>query len=239
MAIDHTLAENFQPGDNAIFRFYGWTPHAISMGFHQNVDDFNHDAVRQDGFDITRRPTGGRAIFHGNELTYAIIHPLILSKEIIYQNTHVAFIDAFQQLGIPLAYHQHKTDFRQAYQSDKSASCFANKAMFEVTQNGKKVIGSAQRVYKSSILQHGSIMLSDDFRRLQKYLTHKPHATSDKEDSDYIELSAYNRSIQELMDAIIQQLKIHFSIDSVIENPYSLSQGNLSNQLSSNTSVPE
>lgn len=225
MNIDHSLAEQFQSDDSPIFRFYGWAPHAISLGFHQSIDDFNLKAIEEDGIEITRRPTGGRAIFHGNELTYSLIHPLNISKEDIYQKTHLAFVDAFESIGIPLAYHQQQTDFLAVYQSDKSVSCFANKAMFEVTQNDKKVIGSAQRLYKNAILQHGSIMLSDDFKRLKKYLATKMSASAKKEDSDYIELSRQKRSIQELMDAIIQQLKIHFSIDSVIENPYSLSQG--------------
>ncbi|MCB0278553.1 MAG: hypothetical protein KDD94_03575 [Calditrichaeota bacterium] len=224
MAIDHSLASRFSPDSLPVLRFYGWVPHAITIGFHQNKDAFNPDKIHESGIDFARRPTGGRAIFHGNELTYAIIHPLSLNKTELYRMSHMAFIDAFKELGFDLDYQRKQIDLNAAYKQNDSYSCFANSAQFEVSLQQEKVIGSAQRVYSHSILQHGSIMISDDYLKLANFVQTKYDLM---QSATFIDLHSKNKQLDDLIKACKKALRHHFSIDRYIENTYSPDLHNL------------
>src|SRR5260221_12346908 len=77
MEFDEILARRGENGPGtAVLRVYGWNPPAISIGIHQRESDFDAGALRREGIDLVRRPTGGRAILHAHELTYSAVMPV-------------------------------------------------------------------------------------------------------------------------------------------------------------------
>ncbi|MCK5278742.1 MAG: hypothetical protein KAK04_09390, partial [Cyclobacteriaceae bacterium] len=74
MELDMKLARTLNPGQ-AILRLYRWKPYCISLGANQPQDSLNIEKVINDKLDFVKRPTGGRAILHAEELTYSVIYP--------------------------------------------------------------------------------------------------------------------------------------------------------------------
>jgi len=146
-----------------MFRLYGWKPWAVSLGYNQKSYEINEDLCKQKDFDLVRRPTGGRAVLHANELTYSVVLPLPDGKNIhdVYKEIHIILLKAFQNLGTnEIDFEKSQTNFNDFYQkTDVSISCFASSARYEIEWNGKKIVGSAQRLIGNTVLQHGSILL--------------------------------------------------------------------------------
>jgi lipoate-protein ligase A len=157
--------------DRPVLRFYGWNPYCISLGYHQKTTEINIKECIHHKIDVVRRPTGGRAILHAEELTYSLIYPSNRIKpEDFYRLTHLPFVKVLQNWGIPSEYNPSQTDFTRFYASDNSAVCFATSAKYEVELYKKKLIGSAQRVFEKSILQHGSLLLGNQHHQLVDFL---------------------------------------------------------------------
>ena len=74
MQFDIALAKSLSVNE-AVLRLYRWKPYCISLGANQNIDDINEKKAIADGFDVVKRPTGGRAILHAEELTYSVAYP--------------------------------------------------------------------------------------------------------------------------------------------------------------------
>ncbi|UCF65007.1 MAG: lipoate--protein ligase family protein [bacterium] len=172
MMADHWLARNFgKEIDRPILRFYGWQPACISLGYHQNESDIDQQRCRNQKIDVVRRPTGGRAILHASELTYSVIYPYKnLDIHDFYRLIHIPFVLALQEMGIPASFEPSQADFRNIYKTDRAFLCFATSAKFEVEISGKKLIGSAQRVYENAILQHGSVLFGSQHQDLVDFL---------------------------------------------------------------------
>jgi len=172
MKVDHWLARNFtRQLDRPLLRFYGWQPDCISLGYHQNTSDIDQQRCSSEKIDLVRRPTGGRAILHAAELTYSVIYPYrdldILN---FYRLIHMPFVLALQEYNIPASFEPSQADFHSIYKTDRSFLCFATSAKFEVEINGKKLIGSAQRIYEHAILQHGSVLLGSQHQNIVDFL---------------------------------------------------------------------
>ena len=73
MGRDASLLAGHKPGDDPILRLYRWEPAAVTIGYNQDGTDFDEAGIRAAGYDLVRRPTGGRAILHADDLTYAVI----------------------------------------------------------------------------------------------------------------------------------------------------------------------
>lgn len=145
-----------------MFRIYAWKPWCISLGKNQKTDDIDEVNIKKYNIDIVRRPTGGRAVLHSDELTYAVA--LKLSNErtsqFVYQKVHKILLNSLNRMGCNLEFVKSQPNFRDFYQkSISAASCFASSARYEIEFEGKKVVGSAQRVFGDVLLQHGSILL--------------------------------------------------------------------------------
>jgi lipoate-protein ligase A len=154
-----------------MLRFYGWNPWAVSLGANQKESDFNQDKLKEYGFDLVRRPTGGRAVLHANELTYSIICPLNgLTPQDIYREIHFFIIKGLRLLGAKeLSFEKAQANLREFYKRDAvSVSCFASSARYEIEWKGKKIVGSAQRVFGTTLLQHGSILLGPGYELIAK-----------------------------------------------------------------------
>lgn len=168
MAIDETLVESLSTKLSVpTFRFYTWNPFCLSLGFHQPVSEVNQDSIQKKNYELVRRPTGGRAVFHANEITYSAIIPLQNENPSYWYNKiHLAFCAAFQELNIPVENSNFQSDLKNIYKSLSGVPCFISSAKSEILLNGKKLVGSAQRVYGNFLLQHGSILLDSSHKEI-------------------------------------------------------------------------
>ncbi len=173
MYLDHHLACHFGGIlDKPLLRFFTWNPYCISLGYHQDPSDINQEMCRSETIDLVRRPTGGRAILHAEELTYSVIYPF-RGQDIgeFYRLVHLPFMMALNDLKVPAQFEPVQADFPAIYKTDRAYLCFATSAKHELEISGKKLMGSAQRVYEKSILQHGSLLLGPGHERLVDFLT--------------------------------------------------------------------
>jgi lipoate-protein ligase A len=166
MAADYYVARNFL--DRPTFRVYRWDPYCISLGYHQDVSEIDSAACAERGYHIVRRETGGRAVFHSEELTYSMIIPKSsphYSDSIleIYNRISNVLVKALRASGVQDADLKKgkAPDFKELYKDKLSSICFSSTSTFEVVIGEKKLIGSAQKRLKDSVLQHGSILVGD------------------------------------------------------------------------------
>ena len=147
-----------------MLRLYGWDPWTVSLGFNQKEEDISLEKLKMKGFGLVRRPTGGRAVLHANELTYSVVLQIPEGKNAqdIYKEIHILLLEGLQKLEpSDLGFSKAQANFRDFYQKQPgiSVSCFASTARYEIEFQGRKVVGSAQRVFGKTLLQHGSILL--------------------------------------------------------------------------------
>lgn len=225
MDYDIQLAKNFNPG-TVLLRLYKWNPYCISLGANQSFDDVNIEKVKIDKIDVVKRPTGGRAILHSEELTYSVIYPItnLTSARTVYNEINLALrkglIEFDEKLNEIQLEHQ-QPDFKEFYKSDMSAICFAVSAKSELNFKGKKLVGSAQRKLGNVILQHGSILGGEYHKKIANYINVEENIRAEvlsEISSTTIDLkSALNYEIDysKLAKAIRKGFENHFKIEFV------------------------
>lgn len=173
MQFDEYLAVKLAEGIGVpTLRFFGWDPPAVSIGFNQRAEDFDLDKLRNDGIDLVRRPTGGRAILHDHELTYSVV--LATGDRTVrelYRFISQGLLEGVRLLGVDAELVTCDDSPRKMYRGPESIPCFASSAKCEIQYRGRKVVGSAQRRFGRVILQHGSFLLGPEHRRIVDYLT--------------------------------------------------------------------
>lgn len=170
MAIDEAIL-TIHSGGNTLptLRFYTWEPATLSIGYFQQASkEVNLQQLQRYGLGFVRRPTGGRAVLHDQELTYSVIvsenYPGMPSQVTeAYRVISNGLLKGFQRLGlhaemVSLASEEEKAK----YASLGSSACFDSPSWYELVVEGKKVAGSAQTRQRGVILQHGSILLDWD-----------------------------------------------------------------------------
>lgn len=175
MAVDFFMARNHL--DKPIFRIYRWKPYCISLGYHQKLEEIDIEKCKEDGIDIVRRETGGRGVYHSEEITYSMIIPKtseFYSDSIleVYNKISTVLVKALKLSGIEGAKLENgkAPDFKELYKEKISSVCFSSTSTYEVVVNGKKLVGSAQKRLKDSVLQHGSILFGKKHLDLIDYL---------------------------------------------------------------------
>jgi lipoyl(octanoyl) transferase len=170
MDLDEQLAHNFN--GIPILRVYGWKPFCISLGYNQNIEDINMLECEKENIDIVRRPTGGRAILHSEELTYSVIMDSD-GKGVheIYKDISIALQRGLVELGAEVEFAKSQPDFQTLYKDKSSIPCFTSSARYEIEYKGKKLVGSAQRRFDNIVLQHGSILIGDFHKQLPRFLS--------------------------------------------------------------------
>lgn len=173
MAIDEAMIDHVAAGGPPTLRLYGWEPAAVSLGYFQDFDsEVDELACKSLGIDIVRRLTGGRAILHDVEVTYSLViseaHPLIprgITES--YRVISEGLVRGLELLGLEakMTVPERRTQGGTA-RLGSSPACFDAPSWYEVTVDGKKVIGSAQVRRKGVVLQHGSIPLDLDAEKL-------------------------------------------------------------------------
>ncbi|MBA3471579.1 MAG: lipoate--protein ligase family protein [Herpetosiphonaceae bacterium] len=170
MALDHALARSVGAGQAPLtLRLYRWRPACLSLGYFQRLREIKLAACQAAGVDVVRRPTGGRAILHADELTYSLAAPAThprLSGRVLdsYRVISAALLAGLQQLGVAAEW------AATAAAGATSAACFDTPADYEITVAGRKLVGSAQTRTSGAILQHGTLLLSADVDQLYALL---------------------------------------------------------------------
>lgn len=177
MAVDEALLDATVKGESQpVIRLYQWQPACLSLGYAQKVRDVDMDRLKQNGWDIVRRVTGGRAILHTDEITYSVLAPLTeprVAGTVLesYQRIANALIKAVRALKIPVEM-VTDADTSAAAASAKGPVCFEVPSAYELIVDGKKLIGSAQSRRKEGFLQHGAFPLFGDLRRITDALVY-------------------------------------------------------------------
>lgn len=175
MAVDEGLLEGAAAGA-PVLRVYGWEPPALSFGYGQQPwREVDLDKCRAAGIEVVRRLTGGRAVLHWEELTYSVIcreddpqcgGPISHT----YRRIGEALVEGLRLFGVEAALERARPRTRQPRERGVSQPCFASLARWEVKCGGRKLIGSAQRRVRGAILQHGSLLIGSQHRRLLELL---------------------------------------------------------------------
>jgi lipoate-protein ligase A len=166
MALDRAMLDLVCDVGRPTFRVYRWQPWCVSLGFHQSETTMDKDRLKERGIDLVRRPTGGRAVFHAEELTYGVVLPSVswagrTSIEEFHRLISEGLCRGLEALGLSASLEKRSPDLRAHYRTPLSASCFSAAARHEIEIEGKKIVGSAQRRTQTGILQHGSILLGE------------------------------------------------------------------------------
>lgn len=159
MAIDEALLTSKKP----VVRFYRWRPSTLSIGYFQSIKEINLQRIKELHLGFVRRPTGGKAVFHDNELTYSfIINESKLPKDLTesYRIISNSILIGLKKIGLN-AKMEKKID-----RNAKSSVCFNQPSYYEITVNKKKLVGSAQTRKANKILQHGSILIDADIEKM-------------------------------------------------------------------------
>jgi len=169
MAVDDAVVEQIGEGSSPpTLRFYTWNPPCLSLGYTQPAGQADLPRLAAAGWDIVRRPTGGRAILHTDELTYSLSAPLnnpLVTGGVLasYRRISQAIIHGLSLLGLPIETSENAQSIPHA---EQEPVCFEVPSAYETTAMGKKLVGSAQVRRKKAVLQHGAIPLTGDISRI-------------------------------------------------------------------------
>ncbi|HEY9785143.1 MAG TPA: lipoate--protein ligase family protein [Candidatus Obscuribacterales bacterium] len=203
MAIDEAILEAHLMGKvPPTLRFYGWEPPAVSLGYAQKLPTESVNRIHEMGFDIVKRPTGGRAVLHFGELTYSFVGSTDaqLRESILdaYKQICSGLLEGLRLLGVELEIGSGQPAHRQMH------DCFLATTTADLHFGGKKMVGSAQLRRKHAVLQHGSILLSQPQDLMPKLLypvTAAESAASLKRHANLFEILKREPTYKELQAA--------------------------------------
>ncbi|MBT5795473.1 lipoate--protein ligase family protein [bacterium] len=224
MAADQVLLENYSQNEHPVFRIYEWAGATLSLGRNEKLDKrIDLDACEDLGIAVIRRTTGGKAVLHGFDLTYSLVGG-VLDKQFNggvldnYRFIAKGFYAFFEELGL-------KPELQEQSPQKKKTDphvCFAEPSAYEILVEGRKIIGSAQRVKNirsadssSSrvFLQHGSIPLKDSVSLMAKIF---PYVSEDKLRQEMHSLESVGifpaHSKQELRRLLLEKLQDTFKL---------------------------
>lgn len=184
MAVDGVLARGNSRREPTV-RVYAWQPYAISIGYHQDAADLDVQKCNNEGIGFVRRPTGGRAIYHAEEVTYSIVIPRSCalfnhSPSGLYNRISAALICGLRLLEPNLTLERRPQGRHAGFaESGLRGVCFASSATYEIKYRNRKLVGSAQRRFPEAVLQHGSILLGDEHLEIIHLLSDKQGGSSE------------------------------------------------------------
>jgi lipoate-protein ligase A len=175
MAVDEALMESVGNSDSpATLRLYGFSPPTLSFGRFQRIKGkIRWEAIHRAGITVVRRPTGGQAVLHDQELTYSVAlhrdHLQPFQKREIYRFIAELLLEGLMRLGV------RGRSTRKRSGDMHNPDCFSSTGEYEIASStARKLIGSAQVVNRRASLQHGAIPLDMSYRRIDRYLTLNP-----------------------------------------------------------------
>jgi lipoate-protein ligase A len=157
MATDEALLQSAAQRGVTTLRFYGWREPTLSLGYFQDYGDRRQHAASA-GCPAVRRRSGGGAIVHDRELTYSFAtvcgDRFRTAAEQFYREFHDTLADVLADLGIPAQPHRGTPTRAAAF------LCFQRRTAGDLTLQGQKITGSAQRRHRGGLLQHGSVLFA-------------------------------------------------------------------------------
>ncbi|PNZ70956.1 lipoate--protein ligase family protein [Staphylococcus croceilyticus] len=188
MAMDEALLNFVSRGEiDPVIRFYTWNPATLSVGYFQRLTkEIDIDKVKEKGFGLVRRQTGGRGVLHDKELTYSVIvpesHPDMPSTVTeAYRVISEGLLEGFKILGFDAYFAIPRSkEEREKLKQPRSAVCFDAPSWYELVVEGRKIAGSAQTRQKGVILQHGSLLQDVDIDELFDMFIFKNDRLKDK-----------------------------------------------------------
>lgn len=208
--LDNYINNNTEP----FLRFYIWNPPTLSLGRSQNINEINIDKCEKYGIDIIKRPTGGKAVLHQGELTYSFTAG---KKHGLPDNIFDSYIEISKALIKGLEYFSNKYKFligdKPVKDYTNNSFCFSTSIVTDINYEGRKLVGSAQIRKGENFLQHGSILINQDFSILKELFN------SEIETYNLINLSEIIESVdsEKLKKCIVEGFKNHFSVDTIIQ----------------------
>lgn len=155
MAADLACLDRVAAGGAPELRLYRWSPPALSLGRFQAESDVDHDACRARGVEVVRRPTGGRALLHGGDLTYAVAmrRPAGAAGHVdaLYRTLAAGLVAGLAELGVHAELGRDR--------GPAGPVCFAAAQGADLRVGDRKLCGSAQVQRGAVVLQHGSVLL--------------------------------------------------------------------------------
>ncbi|HKW39782.1 MAG TPA: hypothetical protein VJN39_00910 [Gemmatimonadales bacterium] len=178
MAIDASLLAESNSTGRAFLRLYRFSPPCLSLGRNESSAQYDQAAIGRLGLDVVRRPTGGGAVWHEHEVTYAVVAPVARfgGLRAAYRAIHARLAAAIRSLGVGASVNLHQPPPPSTI-LHRPSSCFATSAMGEVLVAGRKLIGSAQARQGEAFLQHGSILL-DGSQEVVRAVSRQPSVVS-------------------------------------------------------------
>jgi lipoate-protein ligase A len=181
MAVDEAILRvHLRRKNIPTLRFYGWQRPTLSIGHFQDYEkEVDADACRKFGVEVIRRPTGGKAVLHERELTYAVVAGAdgsLIPADILasYRVISGCIARGLARIGIQASL---KADGRQAPEGTLRSSCFSFPSRYELLVGGRKICGSAQMRSHGVFLQHGSLLMDfDPMRTCAVMLPHRDAA---------------------------------------------------------------
>jgi lipoate-protein ligase A len=225
MALDHYFASTFDQAKSALIRFYGWYPFCLSLGYHQSADYIQRQHLTAAGYDIVRRPTGGKAILHAEELTYSVIFGLdYMQPREMYEYVHALLARALDALNFNVTLQQLPTRLPSPKSMVEDFLCFTHSAYSEIQYRGKKLVGSAQRIYPKCILQQGSLLLGPTHTQVTEFINcddyEKERMTEEINQISITleQINPFNINKEKIIDSIIKQLELSTTISLNFED---------------------
>lgn len=226
MALDETISESVRKGFSPpTLRLYQWTQPSVSLGYFQKVSDINIDYCQRKSYQLVRRLTGGKAVLHNSELTYSIsarndTKPF-KGKGLLenYMIISTVLVTALKTLNVDAKI----TSSRIKQQTD--SFCFKTSSYSEITVNGQKIIGSAQKLYRNGFLQQGSILMDINPEELNKIF--KNYAIGETSyEVGTIKKYAPSLSIQDLKTALKEAFEKILGTELILKEPTELELDN-------------
>jgi len=199
MAVDSAI---LRLAKTPTLRLYRWSKPAITIGYFQDREkEVNGELCKKDGIQVIRRFTGGGAVFHHEELTYSLVHPL---QEAFGKGS---ITDSYSLIAQPLIHALHILGVDAQY-----------RPINDIVVGNRKISGSAQTRKQGKLLQHGTILVATDTEKMLHYLTIDPKKIR-QEGNPVITLSEIVKDLskdsifEQLMKAIISSFKELFAVD--------------------------
>lgn len=176
MAVDEAILHAVADGHSLpTLRFFQWEPACLSLGYNQHWEEVNEAACQRLGYTWTRRPTGGKAILHTDEVTYSLIIPQDdprIRGDIVesYRTLSFGLLRGLEKLGVQATQATRDDIVTNRRASKGGPVCFDTPSHYEITWLGKKLIGSAQLRRRRVVLQHGTLPLYGSLNRILEVL---------------------------------------------------------------------
>jgi lipoyl(octanoyl) transferase len=222
MDFDIHLVDEFNRSGKPILRFYSWEPYCISLGKNQNNSDINLALAKQDEIDVVKRPTGGKAVLHAEELTYSVVTKTNgLSVRESYNLISTALVEGLRKICADLELSQSSADFRKLFHDPSAIPCFSTSAVYEVEWHRKKLVGSAQHRFASplggdTLLQHGSILIGDFHKRIVDYL----NIDEEMKRRTIADLDSHTITLAEILNRQVDSKEIKDAVKAGFENVF-------------------